>query len=216
MFPNLPLPRIFPTAFCDASDAVGTTASTLKETVKSAVTLKETELTKWRRIFDAHAKTEVDGQKCVLPPPDSPAPSTALLTLNLAFPPVVFANIRFLNPEHFVNAIAPSSDVKIARGQWSMLFRVADKNRRGLVSWDDFMVFETALKRPDADYWVAFQYFDVCVTFASNLRNQTNYFVTVTTAELSLLTSSRMSSTRMLDLMPFRSTLTGKCPLPRV
>jgi solute carrier family 25 aspartate/glutamate transporter 12/13 len=30
-----------------------------------------------------------------------------------------------------------------------------------LVSWDDFTVFETLLKRPDADYWMAFQYFDV-------------------------------------------------------
>lgn len=65
MLPNLPLPRIFPTTFCDASDAVGTTASTIKETVKSAVSLKETELARWKRVFDAHAKTEVDGQKWV-------------------------------------------------------------------------------------------------------------------------------------------------------
>lgn len=62
-----------------------------------------------------------------------------------------------------MNAIAPRSELKIARAQWTMLFRVADKSRRGLVSWDDFLVFETALKRPDADYWVAFQYFDVYV-----------------------------------------------------
>ena len=60
-----------------------------------------------------------------------------------------------------MNAIAPQGDLKIGRAQWATLFRVADKNRRGLVSWDDFLVFETALKRPDADYWVAFQYFDV-------------------------------------------------------
>jgi solute carrier family 25 aspartate/glutamate transporter 12/13 len=63
-----------------------------------------------------------------------------------------------------VTSIAPSGDLKIGREQWSILFRVADKNRRGLVSWDDFLVFETALKRPDADYWVAFQFFDVYVT----------------------------------------------------
>jgi solute carrier family 25 aspartate/glutamate transporter 12/13 len=31
------------------------------------------------------------------------------------------------------------------------------------VSWEDFVVFETVLKRPDADYWMAFQYFDTCV-----------------------------------------------------
>ena len=69
---------------------------------------------------------------------------------------------RFLNSEQFVNAIAPKGDLsKIGRSQFATLFRVADANKRGLVSWDDFVVFETILKRPDADYWIAFQYFDV-------------------------------------------------------
>jgi hypothetical protein len=72
--------------------------------------------------------------------------------------------LRFLDPEAFVNAIAPQGDLKISRTQWAILFRVADKSRRGLLSWDDFLVFETTLKRADADYWVAFQYFDVCVS----------------------------------------------------
>ena len=153
MFPNLPLPRVFPTAFCDASEAAGTTASTIKETVKSAVYLKETELTRWRRTFESNAKTEVNGQKCVnaLVPPGTPL-------LNKVSRPCA---CRFLDPEQFVNAITPNGELKIARGQWAILFRVADKNKRGLVSWDDFLIFETSLKRPDADYWVAFQYFDV-------------------------------------------------------
>lgn len=69
---------------------------------------------------------------------------------------------RFLDPESFVNAIAPKGDLtKIDRAQFSILFRVADTSRRGLVSWEDFTVFETLLKRPDADHWIAFQYFDV-------------------------------------------------------
>ncbi|KAF9015681.1 mitochondrial carrier domain-containing protein [Cyathus striatus] len=69
---------------------------------------------------------------------------------------------KFLDPESFVNAIAPKEDLtKIGRAQFAILFRVADASRRGLVSWDDFTVFETLLKRPDADYWMAFQYFDV-------------------------------------------------------
>ncbi|KAG6837325.1 hypothetical protein H0H93_011420 [Arthromyces matolae] len=69
---------------------------------------------------------------------------------------------KYLDPESFVNAIAPSGDLtKIGRAQFAILFRVADVSRRGLVSWDDFTVFETLLKRPDADYWMAFQYFDV-------------------------------------------------------
>lgn len=71
---------------------------------------------------------------------------------------------RFLDPESFVNAIAPKGDLaKIGRGQFAILFRIADTSRRGLVSWEDFTVFETLLKRPDADYWMAFQYFDVYV-----------------------------------------------------
>ena len=61
-----------------------------------------------------------------------------------------------------MNAIAPKGDLsKIGRNQFGTLFRVADVNKRELVSWDDIVVFETILKRPDADYWIAFQYFDV-------------------------------------------------------
>ena len=75
---------------------------------------------------------------------------------------------RFLSPDQFVNAIAPKSDLsKIGRAQFATLFSVADTTKRGLVSWDDFVVFETILKRPDADYWIAFQYFDVYVPLRS-------------------------------------------------
>ncbi|KAJ7293054.1 mitochondrial carrier domain-containing protein [Mycena rebaudengoi] len=74
----------------------------------------------------------------------------------------VIGGEKYLDPESFVNAIAPSGDLsKIGRAQFAILFRVADSSRRGLVSWEDFTVFETVLKRPDADYWMAFQYFDV-------------------------------------------------------
>jgi solute carrier family 25 aspartate/glutamate transporter 12/13 len=72
-----------------------------------------------------------------------------------------------LDTESFVKAIAPVEDLtKIGRSQFAILFRVADTSKRGLVSWEDFVVFETLLKRPDADYYVAFQYFDVYVVFA--------------------------------------------------
>jgi solute carrier family 25 aspartate/glutamate transporter 12/13 len=71
---------------------------------------------------------------------------------------------RFLDRDNFVNAIAPTGDLtKIGRAQFAILFRVADTSKRGLVSWSDFTVFETLLKRPDADYWMAFEYFDVYV-----------------------------------------------------
>ncbi|KAH7104873.1 mitochondrial carrier [Auriculariales sp. MPI-PUGE-AT-0066] len=99
--------------------------------VKGAVKGPETELRRWRRVFDAHAKIELKGEK-------------------------------FLDESAFVNAIAPSSSgAKIQRSQYGLLFKVADTGKRGLVSWEDFVVFETTLKRPDADYWMAFSWFDV-------------------------------------------------------
>ena len=71
-------------------------------------------------------------------------------------------NPRYLNVEQFVDAIAPKADLTgIGRAQYATLFRVADSSKRGLVSWDDFVIFETILKRPDADYYMAFEYFDV-------------------------------------------------------
>lgn len=83
---------------------------------------------------------------------------------------------RFLDPESFVNAIAPKEDLsKIGHAQFAILFRVADTNKRGLVSWSDFTVFETLLKRPDADYWMAFQYFDVFVTYPAQSRLKLNF-----------------------------------------
>ena len=60
-----------------------------------------------------------------------------------------------------MSAVAPSGDLsRIGRAQFALLFRVADSTKRGLVSWDDWTVFQTLLKRPDADYYMAFQFFD--------------------------------------------------------
>ncbi|THV07460.1 mitochondrial carrier [Dendrothele bispora CBS 962.96] len=99
-------------------------------TLRSAVAVPESELKRWRRIFDNNAK--------------------------------VVGSEKVLDPESFVNAIAPADDLsKIGRTQFAILFRVADTSRRGYLTWEDFTVFETVLKRPDADYWMAFQYFDV-------------------------------------------------------
>jgi len=99
--------------------------------IRHSVASPETELRRWRRVFDLHAKSEKNGQK-------------------------------YLDRAAFVQAIAPKGDTdKIDLAQYGLLFRIADSSRRGLVSWDDFVVFETMLKRPDADYWMAFKYFDV-------------------------------------------------------
>ncbi|RDX51899.1 mitochondrial carrier [Lentinus brumalis] len=127
----LNLPRIFGTVHCDSDAAPTSRAASTIKSVKSVIAVPESELKRWRRTFDANAQTVVEDQK-------------------------------FLNSEQFVNAIAPKGDLsKIGRAQFATLFRVADANKRGLLSWDDFVVFETILKRPDADYWIAFQYFDV-------------------------------------------------------
>lgn len=132
MAPSL-FSSILPSIHCDApaQSAVASRTANAIQTVKSAMAVPENELKRWRRTFDTNAQVVVDGEK-------------------------------YLNTEQFVNAIAPKSDLtKIGRAQFTTLFRVADTTKRGLVSWDDFVVFETILKRPDADYWIAFQYFDV-------------------------------------------------------
>ncbi|KAI9448846.1 mitochondrial inner membrane protein [Russula earlei] len=119
-----------PVVHADSGNSDGGAAA-LVQTVKSAVRVPESELRRWRRTFDANAKSVVDGA-------------------------------RFLDREQFVNAIAPKGDLtRIGRSQYAALFRVADVAKRGFLSWDDFVVFQTLLKRPDADYYIAFQYFDV-------------------------------------------------------
>ncbi|TFK77439.1 mitochondrial inner membrane protein [Pluteus cervinus] len=122
-------PAPLPTVHGDSNEKPSRAVSAFRS-VRTAVSVPESELKRWRRTFDTNAKI-VNGEK-------------------------------FLDQDSFVNAIAPKSDLtKIGRAQFAILFRVADTSRRGLVSWEDFTVFETLLKRPDADYWMAFQYFDV-------------------------------------------------------
>lgn len=41
-----------------------------------------------------------------------------------------------------------------------MLFKVADTKKSGRVEWEEFVVFETILKKPDAPYEIAFRWFD--------------------------------------------------------
>ncbi|TRM66263.1 mitochondrial carrier domain-containing protein [Schizophyllum amplum] len=96
------------------------------------VSVPETELKRWRRIFETNAKT-VEGVKYL----DTES------------------FVKAIAPQ------GDLAGTKLGSAQYAILFRVADTKRRGLVSWEDFTVFETLLKRPDADYWIAFQYFDV-------------------------------------------------------
>jgi solute carrier family 25 aspartate/glutamate transporter 12/13 len=141
-------PDPLPVLHADSGNPDGNTAARVVQTVKSAVRVPESEIKRWRRAFDANAKPHVDGEKCVY---------------SFSFSPLIETRWRrFLDREQFVNAIAPKGDLtRIGRGQFATLFRVADVAKRGLLSWDDFVVFQTLLKRPDADYYIAFQYFDV-------------------------------------------------------
>ena len=80
MFP-LDLPRLFPTVHCD-DGTDGPPApdrkklSTAISAVKGAISVQESELKRWKRIFDTHAKLGDDGEKyviaqCLLPLPNT-------------------------------------------------------------------------------------------------------------------------------------------------
>jgi hypothetical protein len=125
------------------------------------------------------------------------------------------AHGRFLDREQFVNAIAPKGDLtRIGRAQFATLFRVADISKRGLLSWDDFVIFQTLLKRPDADYYIAFQYFDVYARAPPLLRmGWLIVWRTGMALALSRLMSSRAYFRTRLALTRSLSTLTGACSL---
>ncbi|EIW72497.1 hypothetical protein TREMEDRAFT_41792 [Tremella mesenterica DSM 1558] len=116
----------------DIGARVKSTIRTTADTLYTSVKPAENELARWRRTFEGCAKEEVEGKK-------------------------------YLNPTQFIDAIAPTDEGfnRIKREQYAVLFRVADVSKRGLVSFEDFVVFETLLKRPDADYQLAFSVFDV-------------------------------------------------------
>ncbi|KAF8323685.1 mitochondrial carrier [Clavulina sp. PMI_390] len=114
-----------------SSSSSTSAAASAVSSVRSALAQPQSEMTKWRKTFDNYAKEDSTGAK-------------------------------FLDQDSFVNAIAPKEDFsRIDRSQFGILFKVADRTKAGKISWDDFYLFETILKRPDAEYWIAFQYFDV-------------------------------------------------------
>lgn len=69
---------------------------------------------------------------------------------------------KFMTKDDFLSAIAPGEDFKkIQREQFELLYKLADKSSKGVVSFDDFVIFEDLLSKADAEYEVAFRVFDV-------------------------------------------------------
>lgn len=64
MIPGVGFPRLFPTVHCDepAQSTVTRTAVAAKDAVLKQVSAGETELRRWKRSFEAHAK-DTNGQK---------------------------------------------------------------------------------------------------------------------------------------------------------
>ena len=156
---------VLPTVHADSGTSSPSLTASALQTVRTAVAVPENELKRWRRTFDSNAKL-INGERWVgFAVSRSHEKEGTWLCVYLMSRLLTWSCFcRFLDPDSFVNAIAPIGDLsKIRRAQFAILFRIADTSRRGLVSWDDFTVFETLLKRPDADYWMAFQYFDVWV-----------------------------------------------------
>ncbi|KAI7895071.1 mitochondrial carrier domain-containing protein [Mucor mucedo] len=69
---------------------------------------------------------------------------------------------KFMTKDDFLSAIAPGEDFqKIQREQYELLYKLADRNSTGSISFDDFVIFQDLLSKPDAEYEVAFRVFDV-------------------------------------------------------
>ncbi|KAH8927521.1 mitochondrial carrier [Atractiella rhizophila] len=95
------------------------------------ITSSSTDEEKFRKTFEAHAKTDKDG-------------------------------VKYLDQEGFVDAIAPPTDfTSITRRQFALLFRVASPKSPNRLSFEEFVRFETLLKQPDAEFQVAFRFFDL-------------------------------------------------------
>ncbi|CAG8594403.1 13301_t:CDS:2 [Cetraspora pellucida] len=97
----------------------------------SSLISSENLLLKQKKVFEKFASVEIDGQK-------------------------------YMNQDDFVSAVAPGEDYKkIRKEQFGILFRIADNGKKGLISFQDFVIFENLLSKPDAEYDIAFRLFDI-------------------------------------------------------
>jgi solute carrier family 25 aspartate/glutamate transporter 12/13 len=111
--------------------------------------IDENHLDRCKRLFNVHASVHsADGSTYMtksdfisaLAPPYAKAASTA--------------------PSSEADATAPSYS-PFTDEQYSLLFYLADQQRRSLVSFADFVVFQNLLMKSDAEFEVAFRLFDI-------------------------------------------------------
>ncbi|KAI9312276.1 olfactory receptor [Dichotomocladium elegans] len=69
---------------------------------------------------------------------------------------------KYMTETDFLATVAAGEDFKkIQREQFGLLYKVADRSNKGLVSFEDFVIFQNLLSKPDAEYEIAFRLFDV-------------------------------------------------------
>ncbi|KAJ3083200.1 mitochondrial aspartate-glutamate transporter agc1, partial [Quaeritorhiza haematococci] len=74
---------------------------------------------------------------------------------------VLRGDSRYMNEDDFLNAIAPQDHFySFSKNDYAVLFRLADRQNRGVVSQDDFAAFYALLEKPDAEYQIAYKVFD--------------------------------------------------------
>ncbi|KAG1524521.1 hypothetical protein G6F52_004122 [Rhizopus delemar] len=71
-------------------------------------------------------------------------------------------NEKVMTKDDFLSAIAPKEDFKkIQKEQYELLYKLADRKGKDWVTFDDFVIFQDLISKPDAEYEVAFRLFDI-------------------------------------------------------
>eukprot|EP01102_Stenamoeba_stenopodia_P017131 TRINITY_DN609_c0_g4_i1.p1 TRINITY_DN609_c0_g4~~TRINITY_DN609_c0_g4_i1.p1 ORF type:complete len:727 (-),score=223.16 TRINITY_DN609_c0_g4_i1:188-2368(-) len=91
---------------------------------------------------------------------------TELVTLFGKYASIRKGGVQLMTPDDFLNALAEifSADetrpMNISPAKLKALVKIADRDKSGLISLDEFLLFEKAVSNPFADYEIAFHLFD--------------------------------------------------------
>ncbi|KAI8850562.1 mitochondrial carrier domain-containing protein [Chytridium lagenaria] len=68
---------------------------------------------------------------------------------------------KLMNQDDFLRAIAADKDFfRVPKERYLILFKLADRSKKGSLTKDDFVAFGDLLSKPDAEFEVAFRLFD--------------------------------------------------------